>query len=121
MRSRNLAEEPRVLDRDDRLCRETLQQCDLLVGERPDLLAINGDRTEKLLLFVQCHVNAATRAMAQECLRSRPTSMLLFLQIRRGNDPFTVNEPICDGSRHGGHRLLQGFDELRRYSRKATR
>ena len=35
-----LGDQPRVLHRDDRLRREVLQQRDLLVGERPHLLAI---------------------------------------------------------------------------------
>ena len=38
----DLAEQPRILHRDDRLRREILQQRDLLVGEGPDLLAIDG-------------------------------------------------------------------------------
>ena len=38
-----LGDQPRILHRDDRLRREILQQRDLLVGERPDLLAIDGD------------------------------------------------------------------------------
>ena len=37
-----LGDEPRVLHRDDRLRGEVLQQRDLLVGERPDLLAVDG-------------------------------------------------------------------------------
>ena len=36
-----LGDQPRVLHRDDRLRREILQQRDLLVGERPHLLAID--------------------------------------------------------------------------------
>ena len=35
-----LGDQPRVLHRDHRLRREVLQQRDLLVGERPDLLAV---------------------------------------------------------------------------------
>src|SRR5262249_43003242 len=35
-----LTQEPRVLHRNDRLRGEILQQCDLLVGERPHLFAI---------------------------------------------------------------------------------
>src|SRR6266545_6637078 len=31
-----LGDEPRVLNRDDGLCREVLQECDLLIGERSD-------------------------------------------------------------------------------------
>ena len=36
-----LGDEPRILHRDDRLRREILQQRDLLVGERADLLAVD--------------------------------------------------------------------------------
>jgi hypothetical protein len=36
-----LGQEPRVLDRDHRLRREVLQQRDLLLGERPDFLAVD--------------------------------------------------------------------------------
>ena len=36
--SRQLVEQPRVLDRDDRLVGEVLDQLDLLVGERPHVL-----------------------------------------------------------------------------------
>ena len=39
--SRCLGDEPRVLHRDHRLGGEVLQQCDLLVGEWPDLLAVD--------------------------------------------------------------------------------
>ena len=35
-------EQPRVLDGDDGLGGEVLHQCDLLVGERPHFLAIDG-------------------------------------------------------------------------------
>ncbi len=36
-----LGKQPRVLHRDHRLRREVLQQRDLLVGERPNLLAVD--------------------------------------------------------------------------------
>src|SRR5262249_56532874 len=35
-----LSDEPRILHRNDRLGREVLQQCDLLVGKQPNLLAV---------------------------------------------------------------------------------
>ena len=41
-----LVEQPRVLDRDDRLVGEILQQRDLLLGERPHLHATDQDRTD---------------------------------------------------------------------------
>ncbi len=39
-------DEPRVLDRDDRLRREILEQRDLLLGERFDVLAIELDGSQ---------------------------------------------------------------------------
>ena len=41
-----LGDEPGVLHRDHRLGGEVLQQRDLLVGERPDFLAVGGDEAE---------------------------------------------------------------------------
>ena len=38
-----LVEQPRVLDGDDGLSGEVLDQLDLLVGERPDLLAVDSE------------------------------------------------------------------------------
>src|SRR5215510_15787692 len=38
-----LVEQARILDRDHRLRREVLSQLDLLVGERPDFLAVDGN------------------------------------------------------------------------------
>src|SRR5262249_9415703 len=44
-------EQARVLDRDDGLCGEVLDQLDLLVRERADLLAIDADRADQLILL----------------------------------------------------------------------
>src|SRR5262249_16161310 len=46
-----LVEQPRILDRDHGLVGETLDQLDLLVGERSDLLPKNVDNTNQLALF----------------------------------------------------------------------
>ena len=46
-----LVEQPRVLDGDDGLIGEVLDERDLLLGEWADLLAINGDRTDQLVLL----------------------------------------------------------------------
>ena len=43
-----LVEQPRVLDGDDGLGGEVLHQLDLLVGERPHLLAIDSDRADQV-------------------------------------------------------------------------
>ena len=57
-----LGQQPRVLHRDHRLRREVLQQRDLLVGERPDLLAIDGDDAEQGIVFAQRHDEQGARA-----------------------------------------------------------
>ena len=44
-----LVEQPRVLDGDDGLRGEVLHQLDLLVGERPDFLAVDGDGADQLV------------------------------------------------------------------------
>ena len=41
-----LGQEPRILHRDDRLRREVLEQRNLLIAERPDLLAICDKRAQ---------------------------------------------------------------------------
>src|SRR5207248_2285039 len=42
-----LGDQPRILHRDDRLCREVLEQCNLFVAERPDFLTERGDSTQE--------------------------------------------------------------------------
>src|SRR5262249_48509803 len=54
-------EQPRVLDGDDGLGGEVLQQLDLLVGERLDLLAIDDDRTDQLIVFEHRHPEVRAR------------------------------------------------------------
>src|SRR5256885_1266919 len=56
------AEQPRVLDRDDRLRREILQQRDLLVSEWANLLAINEKAAEQRSGPAQRHRDSAARA-----------------------------------------------------------
>ena len=46
-----LAEQPRVLDGDDGLGGEVRHQLDLLVGERADLLAVDGDGADQLVFL----------------------------------------------------------------------
>ena len=52
-------EQPRVLDGDDGLGGEVLNQLDLLVGERADLLAVDGDRADELIVLEHRHAKAA--------------------------------------------------------------
>jgi hypothetical protein len=48
-------EQAGVFDGDDGLIGEVLDQLDLLVGERPHLLAVDHDRTDQLLLLQHRH------------------------------------------------------------------
>ena len=48
-----LGYEPRVLHRDDRLCREVLQQRDLLVREGANFLAVGHDGSEEGIILDQ--------------------------------------------------------------------
>jgi hypothetical protein len=57
-----LTEQSRVLNGDDGLRSEILHQLDLLVGERPYLLAINHDRADQFTFLEHRH--------SQECSRT---------------------------------------------------
>src|SRR5262249_23030591 len=48
-----LGNQPRVLHCNDRLGREVLQECNLLFGERPHLLAQGGDKAEERTILPQ--------------------------------------------------------------------
>ena len=78
-----LVEQPGILDGDDGLLGEIGHQLDLLVGERPDLLAVDRDRSDELTLLDHRHRN----------MRSRAGKL-----GRRGLDPF-----CC---------LVEGMDDL---------
>ena len=53
--SRCLGDQPRILHRDHRLRREVLQQRDLFLRERPDLLAVGSDEAEQGIVLAQRH------------------------------------------------------------------
>ena len=57
-----LVEQPRVLDGDDGLGGEIRDQLDLLVGERPHLLAVDGDRADQLVVLEHRHGENGARA-----------------------------------------------------------
>ena len=50
-----LVEQPRVLDGDDGLGGEVRDQLDLLVGERPNFLAVDDDRADQLVVLEHRH------------------------------------------------------------------
>src|SRR5262249_38698038 len=64
-----LVEQPRVLDGDDGLVGEIADQLDLLVGERPHLLAVDRDGADQLA-FLQ-HWNSKNRAGTGEVEEGR--------------------------------------------------
>jgi len=57
-----LVEQPGVLDSDHRLCREALEQRDLLVRERADLLPVNRQRAQQHVILDQRDLNDAAGA-----------------------------------------------------------
>src|SRR5262245_40492860 len=57
-----LGDQPRVLYCNDCLRGEVLQQRDLLVGERPHLLAVRGDDTQQFAILAQSDHDVAARA-----------------------------------------------------------
>ena len=55
------AEQPRILDGDDRLGGEILHQLNLLVGKRPDFLAVDGDSPHQCAILDHGHINRGPR------------------------------------------------------------
>src|SRR5262249_18775605 len=71
----------RVLHRDDRLCREVLQQCDLLVAERPDLTTVNDKDTEYRLILAQGHPECGTSTCVSDERNARGESRAIGFGI----------------------------------------
>jgi hypothetical protein len=74
-----LGDQPRVLDRDDRLRREVLQQCDLLVAKRPHVLAVNADEAANGVVMQQGHHHCGADAAE---INQRPAVRFAIL-VRR--------------------------------------
>ena len=88
-----LLEEAHVLDRDDRLRGERLEQPDLPVRERPDLLAPNRDDADRRALPQEGH--REVRAMPARALVDLP---LGILRVRFGREVVDVDgAPVHDG------------------------
>ena len=95
-------EQPRVLDGDDRLGGEVLHQLDLLVGERPHLLAIDHDRADRCSLSFSSGTLSSVRAPA------RSNSALCRLSRRRP-DRECGRRPWCEARRS---RLCPGVGRM---------
>ena len=67
-----LLEQARVLDRDDGLAGEIADKFNLLVGERPDLLAVNANHADKLAFFEHRHIEKCSRTARRRPTESSP-------------------------------------------------
>ena len=82
-----LVEQPRVLDRDHRLRGEVLHQLDLLVGERPHLLAVDDDRADQLVVLEHRHDRCMRPPRPTECAGRGPASAGIVQRSRRCEPP----------------------------------
>ena len=82
--------QPRVLHRDDRLRREVLQQRDLLVGERPDLLAVGDNGAEQRIVLAQRHEEIGAYAAKLDMPRQRDRRYAASSHIGDVNEAFAV-------------------------------
>ena len=92
-------EQPRVLDGDDGLGGEVLQQLDLLVGERPHLLAVDAEHADKLAILEHRNVDQRAGAAA---LRDDDGRLLAgeigFVEPQIGN----LQSPLVAATRASG-------------------
>ena len=90
------SDEPRVLDRDDRLHGEVLQQRDLLFCEGADLLPVNREVAEHHLIFKQRHAKRTSRTTEIDDRASVWLACSIGLRIRHIDDvydPLTCKSP----------------------------
>src|SRR5262249_48204393 len=103
-------EQPRILHRDDRLRREVLQQRDLLVGERPYVLAVYRDRGEQVGVFSQSNRDegAGFAEFGERTNRREVRSVRLVCRdVDRLGNAAPVGELRQRGSRRGSKTLLR--------------
>ena len=105
-----LCQQPRVLHRNDRLCREVLQERDLLVGEREHLLAVDRDQAEHCVVLDQGHLQCTARTAKIDQRASRRISSAISLALHQisvfNNRALTASqEAVGCGARTGQHRV----------------
>jgi hypothetical protein len=117
-----LGDQPDVLDRDHRLRREVCQEGDLLVGERPDLLAVDLDVPENRVTLAQWHEEGGSGgAEIDQCAPvglAGPVS-LLGSQIGNMGQPLSLQDP--EGCGPGTIDSRAAREELRIGGRDAAR
>ena len=107
------AEQPRILHRDHCLRREILQQRDLLVGKRPNLLAVDAIAPSKVVVLAQRQgiwlrtpprsissriwegaINLVSRAYRLKCTMRSPRSIAQSSMIMRANSRVALRHSI---------------------------
>ena len=119
-----LGDQPRVLHRDHRLRREILQQRDLLVGERPHLLAIDGDSAEQRIVLAQRHDQQRSGCRRDRRRRAATDRAGSAPRLRQIGDIESAAPPPC--IRTGlldlaGFRLSDKFRECCRHASRSRR
>ena len=86
-----LVEQAGILDRDHRLVSEVRHQLDLFVGERPHLLAVDGDRADQLVVLE--HGHGDERARAGELGDGGACVRLFRHEVGNVDHPFRFDDP----------------------------
>src|SRR5438045_3213905 len=94
-----LGDQPRVFHRDDRLRREVLQQRNLLVGERINLLAVDRDQAEKRVLFTKRnHELGSGAADLSELTKPLMPIRSVLLDVSKQDETLPGCDPLERGS-----------------------
>src|SRR5204863_5656493 len=94
-----LGDQPRVFHRDDRLRREVLEQRNLLVGERINLLAVDRDQAEKRVLFTKRnHELGSGAADLSELTKPLMPIRSVLLDVSKQDETLPGCDPLERGS-----------------------
>src|SRR6185312_2380164 len=113
-----LLQEPRVLDGNDRLGSEVLHERDLLIGERPHLLAVHTESAEQSVVPAQCDAEQRARAAQIDKGTSRAVAGMILLRrahVRDVNKILTARDAHETGRSRHRHRLVKKLGEGRWY------
>jgi len=85
-----LGQEPRILHCDHRLCREVLQQRDLLLRKLPHLKAGRGNQTQKCVVSAQRHKQHGSDA--RKLYRASKNRMVYFRAVSDLDEGFALDQ-----------------------------
>src|SRR6516162_10519053 len=114
-------DQPRILHGDDRLSCEILQQRDLLIGKRPNLLAVQDDEAENGVVPTErCDERRAGAAQVDEAAPVQVACpiWLLILQVEHVHNRLPAENSGAERSRSG--RRSVSFAELRKVVRHTS-